>query len=384
MHTIWMFTKWYPNHEDPQLGIFIRKHAEAIALHNIISVLYIHTNKESSSVYSIQENQTGKLHEVVVYISKHTGLFGIFIQPIRYLSALRMGIIRLRKTHPNPTIFHSYILLRTGIVAFLLSRFYRRPYVISEQWSGYATGRFKAFASWKKNIYSFLIRKADALMTVSHFLADQMQQNKLMNKNMFVIGNSVELPSIKIKTKSEKIRVLLVADLVDEIKNISGVIQMIASMDPTLLSTFELKIIGAGIDENKLKTQAAATSLLNSVIFFEGLKTNKEVYQYLEVSDFLLMNSRFETFSSVCVEALSCGIPVIATDCGGPSEFIRKECGLLIPVDDPSEFKKAFLYMLEHHDRYTPNVLQDYVKNQFSKEVIGAEFQTLYSAFSDS
>lgn len=101
-----------------------------------------------------------------------------------------------------------------------------------------------------------------------------------------------------------------------------------------------MRIIGQGKDKEMLIEIARELGVLNSNVIFEGLKSNPEVYQYLQKSDFLVMNSRFETFSLICCEALSCGKPVLATRCGGPQEFIDDEVGVLIDVDDDVQLAK--------------------------------------------
>ena len=47
-----------------------------------------------------------------------------------------------------------------------------------------------------------------------------------------------------------------------------------------------------------------------------------------------MLVSRSETFGVAYIEALSCGVPVIATRCGGPEGFVHTGNGILVPVDD--------------------------------------------------
>jgi glycosyltransferase involved in cell wall biosynthesis len=168
----------------------------------------------------------------------------------------------------------------------------------------------------------------------------------------------------------------MVADLVDEIKNISGVIEMIASLDN--VDSFRLDIVGGGPDEFKLKALTEKHSLLNKIIFFHGQKRNEEVFQYLSACDSLLMNSRHETFSLICAEAMSCGKPVLATRCGGPEEFVTRETGLLISPDNGIELREKFIYMLHHYKEFDPVKIQSYAFEHFSAEKAAESFSTVY------
>jgi glycosyltransferase involved in cell wall biosynthesis len=52
----------------------------------------------------------------------------------------------------------------------------------------------------------------------------------------------------------------------------------------------------------------------------------------LATSDVLVCSSRFESFGMALVEAMSCGLPVVSTSVGGPSEIVAEgETGYLVP-----------------------------------------------------
>ena len=46
-----MIAKWYPFKEDPQFGVFIQKHAKAIAIENKVAVLYASSNANQNESY---------------------------------------------------------------------------------------------------------------------------------------------------------------------------------------------------------------------------------------------------------------------------------------------------------------------------------------------
>ena len=74
---------------------------------------------------------------------------------------------------------------------------------------------------------------------------------------------------------------------------------------------------------------------------------NKE---YLSAS-IVLNFSDSESFSLTCLEAMSAGRPVIATDSGGPSEIIdTMQNGILVPVGDISAMTKAIDFLISHSE----------------------------------
>ena len=77
--------------------------------------------------------------------------------------------------------------------------------------------------------------------------------------------------------------------------------------------------------------------------------TQDIVSAYLE-SSILVMTSRFEAQPMVLIEAMTCGLPVIAFDCPhGPRDIIEDgKTGFLIPYDDDDMFIEKLIYLMEH------------------------------------
>ena len=250
--------------------------------------------------------------------------------------------------------------------------------MISEQWSGYATGLFEKKSALVKSLSRFVFRKANAVTAVSRFLEAKMQKAGL--KNNYTITPNVVEPLEKNSSPlpaNNKIKILTVADLIDRIKNISATIEAVAeiSKDNT---NIEFHIIGHGKDEQLLKDLSKKLNVLDSFVFFHGVKTNEEVFQFLHACNFLVMNSRFETFSLVCIEAMSCGKPVIATDCGGPSEFMNKENGILIEPGNHDQLTSALKKMISDFKTFDPQLLKHFAVTHFSTRETGKKFEEIY------
>lgn len=372
-----MIPKWYPNKEDPQFGVFIQKHAKAIAIENKVVVIFAYSDEMQKEYYSSSVNQQNNLLELIITYKKNKGIFSSIVNGWRYFNAIQIGYSQTKSFFEKPDIIHSYILLRTAIIARFLSWKLKTPYVISEQWSGYATGKYSDRSFVQKKLTKCLIKNAAGLTSVSTFLKNKMHDCGLQNKNEIIIPNLIER-QIEIKAKvGSTINILLVADLVDDIKNISSVIKAVAVAIKTH-PNFILRIIGHGRDKEILLETARELGVLNNHVIFEGLKTNLEVYEYLTQCDFLVMNSRFETFSLICCEALSCGKPVLATRCGGPQEFITDEVGILIDVDDDKSLLKKFIFMLENYKLFDSHKIMSSVEKRFSQKRIKELFDDFY------
>ncbi len=105
---------------------------------------------------------------------------------------------------------------------------------------------------------------------------------------------------------------------------------------------YKFLVIGIGSDEKMLKKLAQDSGVSARVIFL-GEVENKEIPKYLKISDIFIRPSLSEGFGISFVEAMASGLPVIATQEGGISDFLfdpeinkdKEPTGLAVKVRDP-------------------------------------------------
>jgi glycosyltransferase involved in cell wall biosynthesis len=108
-----------------------------------------------------------------------------------------------------------------------------------------------------------------------------------------------------------------------------------------------LIVLGEGDMRRELQTLTESLGLAPYVKFL-GFKENP--YAYLSRADVFAHSSNFEAFANVLVEALTCGCPVVSTDCpSGPSEILENgKWGKLVPVGDARAMADAILETLDN------------------------------------
>jgi glycosyltransferase involved in cell wall biosynthesis len=380
---ILFLAKWYLNRYDPQLAVYIRKHALAAAKHCDVALLHVFSDEQMrDKKQEVITTKEGNFTTVTVYFKSNRSGFFVFdkiINFIRYRRAVIKGLQFVRNNFGDHDITHAYILLRPAIVAYLIKTSRNKPFVISEQWSGFATGKYAEQTGLEKFLTRFVVKRAKAVLPVSEFLKEHMLKNGLKG-NYTVIPNIIELPSIKaISRNDSKIKILTVADLVDEIKNVSGTLRALNEIIPSN-PDIEFHIIGEGKDRQKLETLASEMNLLNKNVFFHGIKSNEEVYEMLSAIDFLIMNSNFETFSLICAESISCGKPVVATRCGGPQEFVTEKTGILVEPGNHHELVSAIQKMVKEYRNYSAEDLRKEVEIKFSFDVVARKLVGIYKS----
>lgn len=141
---------------------------------------------------------------------------------------------------------------------------------------------------------------------------------------------------------------------------------------------WSLDIYGNGNKEPYLRQMAELGIDQQRCHLFGPVTNVKE--EYLSSSVFVLP-SRFEGFGLVIIEAMACGVPVVAFDCeNGPRSIITDgENGFLIPPFDISLFaEKVMLLMRDKKLRYRMGVNAQKAVSQYGIDGIGQQWKQLF------
>ena len=113
-----------------------------------------------------------------------------------------------------------------------------------------------------------------------------------------------------------------------------------------------LMMVGDGPDRPAAERLSRELGLDDKVFFLGKLKNPLEA---LSIADLFLLPSESESFGLAALEAMACGVPVVASEAGGLPEVIRHGVsGMLAPVGDVDTMgdHAAFLLDPAHHERF--------------------------------
>ena len=373
LHILFL-ARWYPNREDPMFGLFVRRHAEAAALFQQVSVVYVHAIDGLKTTYQTERQQSVDLIEYCVYYKKlkAKSVAGKLMNGWRFFKANHIAIKMLEKERGTIDLIHVHILTRLGVQAWWMASRRKIPYLITEHWSRYlpVNDGFNGF--FRKWISRIVVKKAARITTVTENLATAMRNHGLKNPNYSVLPNVVNMQLFNIqedKPKTEVARFVHLSCFEDKSKNISGLLNVLAALKNDRLS-FECTLIGDGMDFERLKDYAAELNL-NDHIQFTGLLEGEELAKTLASADFMVMFSNYENMPVVILEALACGLPVVATHVGGIPEMINENNGLLVEPRDEAALKEAIYWMAKNYQQYNAQKLRASVADIYGFEAVG-------------
>jgi glycosyltransferase involved in cell wall biosynthesis len=360
-------------------GLFIQKQAEAVSSYCDVAVLYVHADEHAANRYEIDFAEENGIRVVRVYYREpRTRLLSGFFKMFRFWRAHALGFKMLRAFEPD--LLHIHVLTREGIIAWMNKIIRRTPYVITEHWSRYLPASNTYRGGLRRLITRKVVRSAAAMIAVSESLKTAMWKFRLENPHFFVVPNPVETSLFTIGNKKEintVKRFLHISCFEDRPKNISGFLDAVKSLSGKR-SDFECYLIGDGPEFNIWKNRAEELGLLGKTVFFTGLKEQKDLVDEIREADFLVLSSNYETFGTVVIESLSCGIPVVATNVGIVPELINETNGIIIPAGDNNALENAISEMLDQCNSFNPIVIRNTILNKFDNETIAKQLLEIY------
>jgi glycogen synthase len=135
-----------------------------------------------------------------------------------------------------------------------------------------------------------------------------------------------------------------------------------------------LHIIGEGNEKYEEDIAFLSDSLnLKDYVKFRGKLLYEEVLKEYSNYDMLLVPSTLEAFPSIIIEAMSQGLPVIASKVGGIPEIVEnEETGLLVPPGDPKKLAQAVKKLVDNPSLYEKIIRNGIklVKKEYTNEKI--------------
>jgi glycosyltransferase involved in cell wall biosynthesis len=136
--------------------------------------------------------------------------------------------------------------------------------------------------------------------------------------------------------------VLVAAGRLAEVKNYRLMIEAVKRLRERIPAT--LFILGQGDQEPALRSLIAAAGLQEAVILC-GFQSNP--WKYIARADGFVLTSRYEGFGNVLIEAMACGVPVVATASEGTVDIVRHGLvGLLVEEHSPAAVAAALYELL--------------------------------------
>lgn len=141
-----------------------------------------------------------------------------------------------------------------------------------------------------------------------------------------------------------------------------------------------LLLVGAGSDTEKLHQRIAEKKLDNIIWIDRYVRDREAIQRYLSAADVYTLASRHEGFPVAPIEAMACGLPVVAADAPGVADILRQgedSGGLVVPREDPPALAAALGRVLDDPEwgRKMGKNARLRAETAFSPEAIGRQLR---------
>jgi len=361
---------WYPSKVHRTLGNFVQRHVQAVSKQHSSTVVYMVRDNHLMTKFQIEESFSNGVREIICYYKKRGQLGCGYFKAFNHIMTEVLG-----KEISKFDLTHVHVLYKAGIVALQLKNKYDIPYLITEHWNGYHRNEGREIGPLQRTLSKRVARHTSAIVPVSKHLAEAMA-NFGLNSDYEVIPNVVNTDLFTPNSnKHGSFTFIHVSSLVDEHKNVSGILRAFKAVSEQL--PVNLEIIGDG-NITPYKVLAKELNISDDRVSISGEKTIQEVSEYMSKSHCLILFSNYENQPCVIPEAHACGIPVIATDVGGIKEHLTPNHGYLIKASDENALVKAMHEVYANYEKFDPNGLRKYSLDHFSEKAILDSYSSIY------
>ena len=266
----------------------------------------------------------------------------------RWVSIVESMFADYVKKYGKPDILHAHCAKWAGHAAMKLSRQYGIPYVVTEHLS------VKIFEdefgkaptdAWQVPLLRQAYEKADKVVVVSEQWADSVECYFGKAYSWECISNIIDTDFFRYHQREPKEgRPFRFCCLANHIP-LKGYDVLLPAFDSMSHRNTELHIAGFGTDQADMRRQVAQLSASSRVVL-HGRMEKSAIRELLDQCDALVLASRSEVQPLCVLEAMSTGIPVVATEIVPECERIDGGC-LIVPVDDVAALSDAMDRMMD-------------------------------------
>lgn len=338
-------TTSYPRKSNDMSGIFIKRLATAMCQSGSnVTVLApgdINSNPEEvdEGIHIIRFNYAPKSWMKIAYgvggipenLKHNLSLY--LILPF-FLTSLIFNILRFSK---HCDIIHANWFF-TGLCALPAAKIKKKKIAV--------TLRGSDFKKKRSRLMIWLSRHIDLITTVNEKWAEDLK--KIVSCKVFYTPNGVGIFGEKNQKdqRYNKIKGIIRVGWVGSLSITKGadILEKIARITLTKNPQIQFLVAGPGFPEKFNLHNLPNVTFLGSI-------PPDEVFHVYSAIDIFILPSRHEGRPNSLLEAMSTGLPCVATNLPGVREILTEECGIIIDIENPLKMAEAIFELAENPEK---------------------------------
>jgi teichuronic acid biosynthesis glycosyltransferase TuaC len=389
-------SRLYPRPSDPVLGIFVEEEVRELSRHCQIKVIspvpWFPPLRRFHRWYAYSQAPEREIIEGVEVLRPRVVLLPrnlLFpLMGFSFYLSLRRLLSKLAWEQP-PDLIHAHMAYPDGFAAVLLGQALGCPTVVSVH-GGDVNLYFRHFFGRRLGLWT--ISHADRVITASESLLHAVvNEHGADARKITVIPAGVDVSRftpMPLDKAEDKLglargasRILYVGGIT-EAKGIEYLLKAFARLLRESPESAQLCLVGDGDHLEAARLSVQQLGIAASVTFV-GKRPNQEIPAWINASEVLVLPSLSEGFGVVLIEAMACGKPVVATNCGGPEDIVTPETGILVAPRDEVALAEALTAVLANGHRFSAQTIRQYAVDNFAYHRVGARILDLYGQLLD-
>ena len=352
---------WYPTNIHPESGTFFKDRAKILQRSGFSVTVAAHILHPTKDILRFEQNKNKieKTYDDDIIIYKTESINPFPKMPKKTFRFYKKSITKLIET----VIYKSkpdFVFINSSIYggAALAKYFYDKkiPFMVSEHLKEFIID--DGFSSFHKQCINECYNYCSKIIATSKILKKNIIKKFNVDTNKITLipnpaDTEIFLPK---KRKTSGPFSFITIALFRPEKRLDILIKSFAKLfknNPNIVLT----IIGDGAEKDKL-TLLSHKLNINKRINFIGYQKKSAVSDILRNHDAFVLTSEVETFGVAIVEAMSVGLPVVATKCGGPESIVLPETGILVKKNDENKLCAAMDRIIKNYDNYESSVIR--------------------------
>ena len=294
--------------------------------------------------------------------------------PIRFVRAIKTIKNLIKEFKPDIVVCHSTAAGFIGRVAVRNK--------ISTVYTAHGWSFEKGTPFWRKlpamAAEKYAARFCKKIICVSNYTRSVGIKYKIAGRQKFtVIYNGVEKSEVRGSADDRTVKIIFVWRLSKQ-KDPELLIKAFGSLPQDLIKQIEITIIGSGPKAGLLNNLAGQNkNLLVKIV--DNVPRDKAI-DMLKNSDIFVLSTNWEGLPYSVLEAMSAGLPVVASDVGGISEAVDSSCGFLVKRGDAERLREALVILITDKNlrKQMGENAQRIASSKFSLNKMLVETENLY------
>jgi glycosyltransferase involved in cell wall biosynthesis len=374
-----LLPSWYPTARYPIGGVFCRTQAQALASASDVDLVVLFVDRAPLREWVRGRRKRAVVRDeegVRVYRTQMPRVPGIW--PLLYVVWAYLSLRRLSGKYGfKPEVVHAHVSLPAGLAGALIKRLSGTPLVITEHTSPFSLLMRNPLAALTTRT---ALRTADKRIAVSKALRGEMLAYPQLRMPIDVIPNVVDAGAFSAPRRKrdpgQPYCLLFVGEMETRRKGIEYLLKALAILKERGGDVL-LTLVGEG--RNRAEYESLASRLgVADVCHFHGMAPHGEIARFMSEADVFVLPSLAETFGVVLVEAMSAGLPVVTTRCGGPEELVTPDLGVLIGPGDAEALAGGIMDVLSRLDEFSEEHLRRVADARYGQASVVGRLVTVY------